>query len=150
MVNAAFARLVVDVKVLKVVVKVDATRAEIATQKRSVGGEYSGDIDMAFPAERYGYANLPFVEMGDYGLGQLSGDVLHVSGDQYGVKKTADMTYFPQEPRDDVAKDDRLVGLMVVGRGWDASKIPKVALPFIQPGVLATGVEQDDLGSAFD
>jgi len=59
-------------------------------------------------------------------------------------------TYLSQEPRDDVAEDDRLVGLVVVGRGWDASKIPKVTLPFVQPGVLTTGVEQDDLGGAFN
>ena len=87
MVNAAFARLVVDIEVLKVVVKVDATGAEITAKKGRMCGEHSSDIDMAFPAERYGYANLPFVEMGDYGLGQLSGDVLHVSGDQCIIKE---------------------------------------------------------------
>lgn len=60
------------------------------------------------------------------------------------------MTHLPQEPSDDVAEDNRLIGLMVVGRSWDASEVPKVTLPFVQPGVLATGVEQDDLGGAFD
>ena len=89
-VNAAFSRLVVDVEVLKVVIKVYATRTEIAAQKSSMGGEYGGDIDVAFPAERDGHTNLPFVEMGDYGFGQLSRDVLHVSGGQCGVKKKED------------------------------------------------------------
>jgi len=49
-VDTAFARLVIDVEVLKVVVEVDATRAKIATQKCCVGGEHSGDIDVALPA----------------------------------------------------------------------------------------------------
>ena len=151
MVNPAFARLVVDVEVLKVVVKVNATSAEIAAKKSRVRGEYSGDIDMALPAERNGHANLPFVKMGDYGLGQLPRDVLHASGDQFSIKERwGGATYLPQEPRDDVAEDDRLVGLVVVGRSRDTSEIPKVALPFIQPGVLTAGVEQDDLGGAFD
>ena len=75
----------VDVEVLKVVVKVDATRTEISTEEGSVSGEYGGDIDVAFPAERYGHTDLPFVEVGDYGLGQLPRDVLHVSGGQAGV-----------------------------------------------------------------
>ena len=61
-----------------------------------------------------------------------------------------DRTYFPQEPSDDIAKDDCLVGLMVIGRGWDAGKVPKVALPFVQPRVLAASVEQDDLGGTLN
>ena len=81
MVNAAFARLVIDVEILKVVVKVDATGAEIAAKKSRVCGKYSGDIDVAFPAERDGHADLPFVKMGDYGLGKLPGDILHISRD---------------------------------------------------------------------
>ena len=80
MVNAAFARLVVNVEVLKVVVKVDATGAEIATKKCRVRGEYGGNIDVAFPAKRDGHTNLPFVKMGDYGLGKLPRDVLYVIG----------------------------------------------------------------------
>ena len=67
----------VDVEVLKVVVEVDATGAEIAAKKSRVRGEYSGDVDVTFPAERDGHANLPFVKMGDYGFGQLPRDVLY-------------------------------------------------------------------------
>lgn len=87
MVNTAFARLVVDVEILKVVVKVNATGAEIAAKKSGMCGEYSGDVDMAFPAERDGHADLPFVKMGNYGLGELPGYVLHVSGDQHNIKE---------------------------------------------------------------
>ena len=81
-VNAAFPRLVVDIEVLKIVVEVDAARAEVATQECRVCGEYGGDVNVAFPAKRYGHADLPFVEMGNYGLGKLSGDVLYVSRGQ--------------------------------------------------------------------
>jgi len=85
-VNAAFARLVVDVEVLKVVVEVNTARAKIAAQKCRVRGEYGGDIDVALPAERYGHPNLPFVEMSDYGLGKLPRDVLHENRDQHSIK----------------------------------------------------------------
>ena len=61
-----------------------------------------------------------------------------------------DATHFAQEPGDDVAEDNGLIGLVVVGRSWDASKVPEVTLPFIQPRILASSVEQDDLGSALD
>lgn len=77
----------VDIEILKVVVEVDTTRAKIATQKRRVRGEYSGDIDVALPAERDGHTNLPLVEMSDDGLGELSRDVLRESRGQCSVKK---------------------------------------------------------------
>ena len=87
MVNTAFSRLVIDVEILKVVVEVDTTRAKIATQECRVRGEYGGDIDVALPAERYGHADLPFMEMSDHGLGELSRDVLNKCRGQYRVRK---------------------------------------------------------------
>ena len=86
MVDAAFARLMIDVEVLEVIVKVDATRAKIATQKSRVGCEYRGDIDVTLPAERYGHANLPLMEMSDYGLGELSRDVLYEGRGQHNFR----------------------------------------------------------------
>ena len=83
MVDTAFACLVVDVKVLEVVVKINATRAKVATQESCVRSENSGDIDVTFPAERDGHANLPFVKMGYHGPVELSSDVLHVVVNQY-------------------------------------------------------------------
>lgn len=50
-VDTALASLVVNVKVLEVVVEVDTTSAEVTAQKRRMGGENSGDIDVAFPAQ---------------------------------------------------------------------------------------------------
>ena len=84
MVDTAFACLVIDVEVLKVVVKIHATRAEVATQKSCMRCENSGDIDVAFSAEGDGHANLPFVKMSYHGPVELSSDVLHVVANQYG------------------------------------------------------------------
>ena len=91
MVDTAFARLVVDIEILKIVVEVDTTRAKISTQKCRVCGEYSGDINVTLPAERYGHANLPFVEMSDYGLGELPRDVLHEYGDQHSAQRSREV-----------------------------------------------------------
>ena len=87
MVNAAFTCLVIDVEVLEVVVKINATRAEVATQKGCMGCENSGDIDVTFPAEGDRHANLPFVKMSYHGLLQLSRDILHAVVNQYNVTK---------------------------------------------------------------
>ena len=45
----------------------------------------------------------------------------------------SDSTHLAQEPCDDVANHDGLVGLVVVpGRG-DTSEVPQIGLPFVQP-----------------
>jgi hypothetical protein len=77
-VNATFASLVINVEVLKIVVKVDTTRTEVAAQKCRMCGENCGDIDVTLPAQGYGYASLPFVKMSYNGFVELSGDVLHM------------------------------------------------------------------------
>jgi hypothetical protein len=75
-VDTALASLVVDVKVLEVVVKVNGASAEVSSEKGSVCGEDSGDIDVSFAAERDGEAGLPLVEVCDDDLVELAGDVL--------------------------------------------------------------------------
>jgi hypothetical protein len=77
MVDTPFACLVIDVKVLQVVVKVDGAGAEVATEEGGVGGEDGGDIDVALPAEGNGKPRLPLVEVGDDGGIELAGNVLH-------------------------------------------------------------------------
>ena len=72
MVDTALAGLVINVKVLEVIVEVDTPRAEVTAQKRRVGCENGSHIDVAFPAQGYGYTSLPFVEMGYYDLVELS------------------------------------------------------------------------------
>lgn len=75
-VDTAFASFMVNVKVLKVVVKVDGASTEISAQEGSMGSEDCCYIDMAFATERDGEAGLPFVKVGDNGGGELTGDVL--------------------------------------------------------------------------
>ena len=67
-------------------------------------------------------------------------------------EKTAgsEMTHLSKEPGDDIAKDDRLVRLVVVGRGGDPCEVPEISLPFVEARVLAAGVEEEDVGSALD
>lgn len=65
MVDSTLARLMVDVKVLQVVVKVDAASTEVATKERGVGGEDGGDVNLALAAEGNGKTSLPLVEVGD-------------------------------------------------------------------------------------
>ena len=75
-VDAALARLVVDIEVLEVVVKVDTARTEVSTEKGSVGGEDGSHINVSLPAEGDGETGLPLVEVGDDGLVGLSGGEL--------------------------------------------------------------------------
>jgi uncharacterized protein (UPF0212 family) len=105
-VDTALAGLVVDVKVLEIVVKVDAARTEIATEEGRVGGEDGCDVDVALATQRNSEPRLPFVEVGNYGSCELAGDVV------------------TEEPRDEVAKDDSLVCLVVIWRRRDAGEVP--------------------------
>ena len=65
MVNTTLAGFMVDVKVLQVVVKVDASRAEVSTEQSRVCGEDSGDVNLPLPAKRDRKSGLPFVEVGN-------------------------------------------------------------------------------------
>jgi hypothetical protein len=75
-INASFACLVIDVKVLKVVVKVNAPGAEIATEKGRVGSKDCRDINVPFATQRNGESCLPFVEMGDHSRVELQRNIL--------------------------------------------------------------------------
>ena len=68
-VDAALARLVVDVEVLQVVVEVYASGAEVAAEEGCVGCEDGADVDVPLSAEGDGEACLPFVEVCDDGGG---------------------------------------------------------------------------------
>ena len=54
MVDPSFAGLVIDVKVLKIVVKVDGAGAEVSPEESGVGGKDGGDVDATFSAEGQG------------------------------------------------------------------------------------------------
>ena len=75
-VDAALARLVVDIEVLEVVVEVDGACTEVAAEEGSMGREDGSDVDVPLAAERDGEACLPLVEVGDDGLIELARDVL--------------------------------------------------------------------------
>ena len=75
-IDATFAGFVVDVKVLEIVVKIDAAGAEVATEESGMCGKDGGNIDVAFAAEGDRKTCLPFVEVGDDGGVQLARDVL--------------------------------------------------------------------------
>jgi len=49
-VYAPFARFVVDVKVLQVVVEIDVPRTQVTAEEGSVGREHGGDVNVAFSA----------------------------------------------------------------------------------------------------
>jgi hypothetical protein len=75
-VDTAFPCLVVDVKVLEVVIKVDGTSAEVAAEEGGMGCKYGGDVDMSLPTERDGNTSLPLMKVGDNCGGKLAGNIL--------------------------------------------------------------------------
>lgn len=75
-VDTALACFVVDIKVLEVVVEVDGASAKIAAEKSRVSGEDGGYVDVSLATERDCETGLPFVEVGNYGLVKLTGDIL--------------------------------------------------------------------------
>lgn len=52
-------------------------------------------------------------------------------------------SYLSQKPRDQVAKDNGLVGLGVAGRRGDSRRGPEIALPLVEPAVAGAGVEEE-------
>jgi hypothetical protein len=78
-VDTPFAGLVVDIKVLKVVVEIDATGTQVSTEQSSVGGEDGGDVNVPLSAKGDSETSLPFVEVGDNGGLGLSAGELDVS-----------------------------------------------------------------------
>jgi hypothetical protein len=148
-VNSAFARFVVHVKVLQIVVKVDGTRTQIASKKSSVRGEDGGDVDVSLPAEGDRKACLPFVEVGDNRCGRLSGNVL--DGNVRALRDhRGSRAYISQEPGDEVSQDDRLVGFLVTWGTRNTSQVPEVRLPLVEFVVHAAGVEEQNMGVALD
>ncbi|KAF8992464.1 hypothetical protein BDZ89DRAFT_1054160 [Hymenopellis radicata] len=63
-IDPAFSRFVVHVKILEIVVKVDGTCGEAASQERCSCGKDGSDIDMVFAVERDGKSCQPFVKAG--------------------------------------------------------------------------------------
>ncbi len=59
-------------------------------------------------------------------------------------------TNLPEKPRNEVAKDNGLVGLIVVVGRRDGSSIPQVSFPLVHVAVCRLGVEEEDSGGTLD
>ena len=75
-VDTALPSFVINVKVLKVVVEVNRTGTEVSTEQGSVRGKDGSDVNVPFSAERNGETSLPFVEMRDDSLVELTINIL--------------------------------------------------------------------------
>jgi hypothetical protein len=67
MIDAAFASLLVYIKIPEVIVEVHRAGAKVATQERGVSCEDGSDVDMTLSAERNSNTSEPFVKVGDDG-----------------------------------------------------------------------------------
>lgn len=76
MIDSSLSGFLVYIKVLEVVVEVDASGAEVSSEQGGVGGEDGRDVDVSLSAERNGETGLPLVEMSDDGrLGVVDGEL---------------------------------------------------------------------------
>jgi hypothetical protein len=64
-VYTTFSCLMVDIEILKIVVKIDGAGAEIAAKKSGVSGEYGSDVDVSFPTKWDSNTGLPLVKVGN-------------------------------------------------------------------------------------
>ena len=58
--------------------------------------------------------------------------------------------YLAQKPRYQISKNDGLIRLVIAHRGWDASSIPQVRFPLVQPSVTRLCVDKQDPRSTFN
>ena len=92
-VYASFASFVVDIKVLKIVVKIDIPGTEITTEEGRMGREHGRDLDVSLSTKRDSDARLPLMKVSDDGGVELPRDILKdrrtkpVSG---AIRKTTD------------------------------------------------------------
>lgn len=66
------------------------------------------------------------------------------------TRLTTRATHLSEEPRNEVAKDDSLVGLGVSCGGRDGGGIPQVGLPLVEEAVPGLGVNQQHAGGTLD
>ena len=67
-VDPAFTRFMVHIKVLEIVIEVDTASAEVSAQKCRMSRENGRDVDVSLAAERDRKTRLPLVEMCDNGF----------------------------------------------------------------------------------
>lgn len=75
-IDSTFPSFRIYIKILKIIIEVDRSGAEITPEECGVGGENGCDINATLLAEREGDSRKPFVEMSDDSLFFLVGDKL--------------------------------------------------------------------------
>jgi hypothetical protein len=140
-VDAALSCLSVAVEVLQVVVEVYRACTQVATEQRSVGGEDGGYVDVALLAQGHSDTGKPLVELDNDGPLLLVIDILH--GVSVILLVLTWSAHLAKEPRNEVSKDNRLVGLRIARRRRDACGGPQVALPLVEPAVARASVEKE-------
>lgn len=128
MVDTPLTGLVINIKVLQVVVEVDASGTEVSTEQSSVSGEDGRHVDVSFTTKRNGETSLPFVEVGNNGGFSLTGRELPLASRH---AKFSRRTHLAQEPCHHVTENDGLVVLVVVTWGRDTGKVPQISLPLV-------------------
>lgn len=149
-IDAPFAGLSINVKVLQVVVEVDGAGAEVSTEEGGMSGKDGGDVHPPFLGQGECYTCKPFMEVGYDGP---FGFVIHILRDTVShlcASMIMLASYFSEEPSHEISKHHCLVGFVVTRRRGDACSVPKIRLPLIQPSITRLGVDKDDPGSALD
>jgi hypothetical protein len=82
-VDTTLSGLVIDIEVLKVVVKVDGASTQVPAEEGRMCREDGGDVDVPLPTEGNGHPGLPFVEMRDDGSAELPRKVLNTEGGKF-------------------------------------------------------------------
>lgn len=75
-VDTAFARFVIDIKVLEVIVEIHRASTKVSPKKGSMGRKDRGHVNMTLTAQRNGQSGLPFMKMGYNCCMQLARDIL--------------------------------------------------------------------------
>ena len=73
---------------------------------------------------------------------------IRVSREQ--TRKLNNRTYLAEEPSDEIAKDNGVIGLVIVVRGWDGGNVPQVRLPLVLVVAGRFEVKQKDPRSTLD
>jgi hypothetical protein len=125
MVYTAFSGFVV-VKVLEIVVEIDAACTEISAEGR-VSCKDGGDVNVMFVTKGNGKISLPFMKMHHDRKLKLSRNVLEkVIRQQTWPQSGRDDTNIAEEPRDEITKDDGFICFVVIWGTWDDIRRPLV------------------------
>lgn len=115
-----------------------------------MGGEDGGDVDVPFSDQRDCETCLPFVEVSDNRCCRLSCNILSMIISKRARLRNIDQAYISQEPGDEVAQDNGLVGFLVTGWAWNARQIPEIRLPLVEFVIHAPSIEEQDVGIALN